>query len=217
MHWLSTAGIEYGLDADAVEELCLRVALRRAQPLVPQNMDVAEKDIRGHMTAGVVRRIKKGEMLLVTDLFAFILGQVSPSREETFALGAMWLRVLASYAVDIPAYLLRELDARPQGIIPSPYMTTRDRKLLAGLTEDGEFVLGWRDAVERAPGGLLAGEFREMVDGSNIWEWPFAEEREGEWEELWRAEEKKMMRFQRKRMKRDRGCVVHRMPGSWVE
>ena len=224
-YWLSTSGVEYGLDRTAIEELCLRVALRGVQTYVPAQMDKAEKLLRQYLTPTTLRQIKQSSILLVPDLFYTPLhhnpDHPPPPPSATFALGALWLKVLASYATDIPSYLIHEIDAYPDYLLRSPL---HDRKIIAGLTKDGEFVLGWRVATEHTPGYPLVKEFKDLGGGIEIGEWPYAEWGDGEWDAVKGAEMKRRARFLRRLEGKERkGQRLSELsntvaiPGSWVE
>jgi hypothetical protein len=234
--WLCTSGVEYGLDRAVVEELCCRVALRTAQSHVQacgnENEDKADKALRQFLTPSVIRRIKQHAITLLPDLFTHpdTIGDYLaplPSFEDTLALGTQWLKVLASYDVHIGAYLNHENGALPASKLLSSLPHQHDRKIVIGLTEHDEFVLGCRVMRESQPGFPLVEEFNELAKEPESWQWPYAEWVEGDLDAAMDAWRKLRMRFQRRMQKkgikgrreknRSRREDALVLPGSWID
>jgi hypothetical protein len=234
--WLCTSGVEYGLDRAAVEELCCRVALRTAQPQVQArgsgNKDKADKALRQFLTPGIIRRIKRHGITLLPDLFIHsdTIGDYLaplPSFEDTLALGTLWLTVLASYDVHIGAYLNHENGALPGSKLLPSLPHQHDRKVVIGLTEHDEFVLGCRLMKGSCPGFMLVEEFDGLAKEPESWQWPYAEWIEEDLNAAMDAWRKQRMRFQRRMQKKEsnrrskksrsrrENAVV--LPGSWID
>lgn len=224
LQWLSTSGSEYIVEQDKMEELCLKLGLRKAQQYVPAQPSKAKKIMDKYLTKGLVERIKHNELTLVDDLFIVIDDPAfDPKEAASFTLGALWLETLVERDVDIVTYLIHELDTHPDNIIRA---YKEDRKLLAGVSEDDHFVLGYRLAVEHTPGSLIAMEFKDLGSVWNNGEWPFAEDgdEELEWEQLKKLVLLQDERFKRKKGDRRKAKTKSRalppnyvVPGSWID
>jgi hypothetical protein len=196
------------------------------------NEEKAGKALRQFLTPSIIRRIKRQAITLLPDLFIHpdTIGDYLaplPPIEDTLALGTQWLKVLASYDVHIGAYLNHENGALPASKLLPSLPRQHDRKVVIGLTENNEFVLGCCVMKKSQPGSLLVEEFHGLAKEPDNWQWPYAEWIEEDLDAAMDTWRKQRMRFHRRMQKKEsnrrskksrsrrENAVV--LPGSWID
>jgi hypothetical protein len=153
------------------------------------------------------------------------------SEIESFAFGKDWLQILSYFELDIEAYLRKQLEGRPGGLLQS-ISGKPERKLLIDHTAHDGWRLGWEWIHDpTAPGFLAVAEFSIIANlevylwvGPSSWPCPlyyFTEEMELRYmntDECVRRRIERRERWAQKELKRSElKKTGSTMPGSWIE